>query len=710
MAVHKKDIMLRYFFVLLITGIVGIAIVVKVCFIMFAERQYWQDVANRFVKEDVSIEPTRGNIISSDGKLMAGSLPEFYILMDFQAEGFLLNDTLLMNHINTICESLHKIFLDRSAAEFKQCILNGRKEKNRRCLIYPRQISYEKYKKVREIPFFGLHKFKNGFYEKSVNRRKKPFGSLAARTFGEVYGDKTNGAKNGIELAFDSLLRGKPGLTRRQKIKNRYLDVEKRPAVDGYDVVTSIDVSMQDICEKALLDKLKELDATEGVVVLMEVKTGNVKAIVNMTKNRNGQYRESRNGAISNMMEPGSIFKTASIMVALEDGKITLQDGVDTGNGIKMIHGSEMRDHNWQKGGYHYLTVPEILAMSSNIGVSTLIEKHYGNNPDKFVEGLYRMNLNEPLNLQIPGEGIPNIRRPKDGPWSKTALPWMSIGYETQIPPINLLTFYNAIANNGVMVKPKFVERVTRGGDVIKEYPPEVINPAICSSETLTKIRNILQMAVSQGIGKPAGSEQFNISGKTGTAQISKGSIGYKSDNTVDYLVSFCGYFPSEAPQYSGIVVIQKLGAPASGGLMAGSVFGKIAERIYAKNLVLNIKSAIDTGSIIIPKVTRGEMTEAKTVLDGLKIKSKTKFSAGTKEEIWGRATDGSEEVTLEEQASFLRDFMPDIIGMGAKDIVYLLESKGLKVSLIGVGKACKQSIPEGALIKRGQSVTVQLK
>ncbi|KAA6349566.1 hypothetical protein EZS27_002991 [termite gut metagenome] len=677
---------------------------------MFAERQYWQDVANRFVKENVPVYPLRGNIISSDGKLMAGSLPDYHIFMDFQAKGVILNDTVLMNNITNISKELHRIFPDRSVAEFKQCLLNGRKEKSRRCLIYPYQIPYAKYKEVRKIPFFNRHKFTNGFYGESVNQRKKPFGSLAARTLGDVYGNRTNGAKNGIELAFDSFLKGKPGLTRRQKIKNTYINVEEIPATNGYDVVTSINVSIQDICEKVLLDKLKEINATEGIVILMEVKTGEVKAIVNMTKDYNGQYKELRNGAISNMMEPGSTFKTASMMVALEDGKITLQDGVDTGNGVKMMHGHEMKDHNWQRGGYHYLTVPEILMMSSNIGVSTLIERHYGNNPDKFVEGLYRMSLNEPLHLQIPGEGIPNIRHPKNGSWSKTALPWMSIGYEIQIPPIHTLTFYNAIANNGIMVKPKFVTKVMRGGDVVKEFPVEVINPSICSPETLREIRKILQMAVSDGIGKPASSKQFNISGKTGTAQISKGLAGYKNGNTVDFWVSFCGYFPSESPQYSGIVVIRKPGAPASGGLMAGSVFGKIAERIHAKNLALDIRNAMDGNSITIPNVKRGEILEAKMVLNDLNIKSDAGFPIGKKKEVWGRPKSGLKEVVLEKEEIFLRDFMSNVMGMGAKDIVYLLEGKGLKVSLTGVGRAYKQSIPEGTLIKKGQLVTIQLK
>ena len=277
--------------------------------------------------------------------------------MDCKAGGE-KKDTMLRNRMNEISEGLHRIFPDKSAAHFKRHLLAGRKEGSRSYLIYPQRISYIQFKEVKKLPVFNLHKYNSGFYAEEYNQRKKPFNSLAARTLGELYGDTSKGARNGIELAFDSVLRGKPGLTRRQKIKNRYLNIEEVPPVDGCDVISTIDMAMQDICEKALLDKLKELDATEGVVVLMEVATGDVKAIVNMTKDRDGKYRELRNGAISNMMEPGSTFKTAAIMVALEDGYITTKDGVNTGNGQMEMHGRTMRDQNWRRGGYHYLTVP----------------------------------------------------------------------------------------------------------------------------------------------------------------------------------------------------------------------------------------------------------------------------------------------------------------------------------------------------------------
>lgn len=698
--------MTRYFFVILLMGLIGVAIVVKAGITMFAERQYWQDVADRFIKENVTVKPNRGNIISSDGKLMASSLPEYRIYMDFKAGG-ITKDTMLVNHMTEICEGLHRIFPDMSAKQFKDHLQKGRKSGSRNYLIYPKRISYIQYKEAKQLPVFKLNKYKGGFIELAYNQRKKPFGSLATRTLGDLYADTAQGAKNGIELAFDTILKGRDGVTHRQKVMNKYLNIVDIPPVDGCDIITTIDVGMQDICEKALVDKLKEINATVGVAVLMEVATGEVKAIVNMTKGADEEYHEIRNNAISDMMEPGSTFKTASIMVALEDGKITPDDGVDTGNGIMKMHGRDMKDHNWYRGGYQYLTVPQILMVSSNIGVSYLIDKHYSSNPQKFVDGLKRMSIDQPLNLQISGEGKPNIRGPKQRYFSKTTLPWMSIGYETQVPPLNILTFYNAIANNGVMVRPKFVRSAMKDGEVVQEYPTDVINPKICSDRTLTQIREILRKVVADGLAKPAGSKQFSVAGKTGTAQISQGAAGYKSGR-VNYLVSFCGYFPAEAPQYSCIISIQKPGLPASGGLMAGSVFGKIAERVYAKNLRLHISNAIDTNSVVIPDVKAGEMNQTKRVLEELKIQSQSQFAFKEGKEAWGSTYAAPKAVVLESR-DMMRNFVPSVIGMGAKDAVYLLESKGLKVKLTGVGKVKSQSIANGTIIKKGQTIAIQL-
>lgn len=718
MAVNKKNILNRYFFVVLIMTLLAVAVVVKAAIIMFAERQYWQDVADRFVKENVTVKPNRGNILSSDGKLMASSLPEYKIYMDFMSgerddkkrkKDQHRKDSIWSHNLDSICIGLNKIFPEYSVSTFKNHLKKGRKARSRNYNVLPdrtRRISYIEYKEAKRLPVFKMNKYKGGFHEQIYNQRKQPFGSLAAQTLGRLYADTAKGARNGIELAFDTLLKGRDGITHRQKVMNKWLNIVDRPPVDGCDIIATIDIGMQDIAEKALLDKLKELNAHAGVVVLMEVATGEVKAIVNMSKAGDGNYYERYSNAISDMLEPGSTFKTASIMVALEDGKITPHTQVDTGKGIMRMHGSNMKDHNWHHGGYGVIDVTRILEVSSNIGVSYLIDKYYKDDPQKFVDGLKRMSLDQPLNLQIGGEGKPNIKGPKERYFAKTTLPWMSIGYETQIPPMNILTFYNAIANNGCMVRPKFVKAAVKDGELIQDYPTEVINPKICSDKTLTEIRDILHKVVSQGLAKPAGSKQFSVSGKTGTAQISQGAAGYRTGK-MNYLVSFCGYFPSEAPKYSMIVSIQKPGLPASGGLMAGSVFSKIAERIYAKNLRLGLTQAIDSTTNVIPDVKAGNMNEASLVLDELKIPMQPQYNQSNKE-IWGHAQQAPQAVILQQQ-DIAQNLVPSVVGMGVRDAVYLLETRGLKVKITGVGRVKRQSIAGGSYLTKGSTITLTL-
>jgi cell division protein FtsI (penicillin-binding protein 3) len=704
--------MTRFFLIVVLFATVGVCIVIKGAIIMFKERGYWNEVADRFVKENVLVDPNRGNILSADGKLLASSLPEYTLYMDFmvsdpdekrKAKEQAKKDSLFNLNLNDLCEGLHRIFPDRSAAAFKQHLQNGRTRKSRYYRIYPRRVSYIQYKEVQKLPFFNLGKNRSGLQGVASNNRKRPFGSLAQRTIGDVYADTALGAKNGIELAFDTLLKGKKGVTHRQKVMNKYLNITDIEPVDGADIISTIDVDMQDICEKALVDKLYELNAMVGVAVLMEVKTGEVKAIVNMSKGNDGKYYEMRNNAISDMMEPGSTFKTASIMVALEDGKVEPDTEVDTGNGVKMMHGRPMKDHNWNRGGYGVIDVTKILEVSSNVGVSAIIDKYYYDNPQKFVDGLKRLGITEPLHLQIAGEGKPNIKGPKERYFAKTTLPWMSIGYETQVPPLNILTFYNAIANDGVMVRPKFVKAAVKDGQIVREYPTEIIREKIASESTLEKIRVILEKVVSEGLAKPAGSKQFAVAGKTGTAQISQGAAGYTAGGR-KYLVSFCGYFPADAPKYSLIVSIQKPGLPASGGQMAGSVFSKIAERVFAKNLSYEMKNAVDSTSVFIPDVKSGDLAETSYVLNKLNVRTEGK----TSKESWGHASEDSVGVKLEQQ-TLSAGIMPNVVGMGAKDAVYLLEKAGLRVNIAGIGKVTRQSIPSGNKFSKGQTVALQL-
>ena len=712
----RNSIIPRYKLVAFIIMGIGLLILGKALYIATVKRDYWMQVASRLKKDSVDVKPIRGNILSCDGRLMASSLPEYKLYMDFVAGGE-KKDSLWTKKVDSICIGLHEIFPEKSAAEFKQHLEQGRKKKSQNWAIWPKRVSYNVYAQVKKLPVFNLSPNKGGFHVQSFNARQRPFGSLAQRTVGDMFGAKDT-ARCGLELSFDSILRGRMGLISRQKVMNKYLSIVMREPVDGADIVTTIDVNMQDLAERALIRELKkeEVNGDVGVAIVMEVKTGDVKAIVNMSKGADGEYHESKNSAVSDLLEPGSVFKTASIMVALDDGVVDTTYTVDTGNGIWEMYGAKMRDHNWHKGGYQVLTLPQTLERSSNIGISRIIDKYYSKNPEKFVQGIDRLGLRTDLQLPLVGAAAPRIRMPKKNErgqyvnWSKTALPWMSIGYETQIPPISTLTFYNAIANNGVMVRPRFVKSVMKDGEVIREFPTEVIKPSICKEKTLREIQTILEHVVSQGLGKKAGSKLFKVAGKTGTAQISKGTGGYKSGR-MNYLLSFAGYFPADNPRYSCIVCIQKSGLPASGGGMSGVVFHEIAEGIMAQDVKLDITDARDSISILIPDVKNGNLLAADYVLSHLGISSNKWWngSYANGNPIWGSVGHNGKNVQLAKLPVYNERHVPNVMGMGARDAVYLLESRGVKVRIEGRGKVVSQSLPAGHEIKKGEVCSLKM-
>ena len=540
----RKKIIKRYKVVAYAMLAVGLVVLFKVAYIATAKRSYWMKVAATLKRDSVDVKPIRGNILSCDGRLMASSLPEYRMYMDFKAGGDEneTRDSLWEAKVDSICMGLHEIFPEKSAAEFKKHLEEGRSRGSRHWPVWRRRVSYSTFSDVKKLPVFNLSANKGGFHFEKFNARQRPFGSLAKRTIGDLYGAKDT-AQFGLELSYDSILRGKVGKINRQKVRNKFLDITVQDPVNGADIVTTIDVNIQDLAERSLVDELKLINGNVGVAVVMEVKTGDIKAIVNMAKCADGEYYEIKNSAVSDLLEPGSVFKTASLMVALDDGVVDTTYTVDTGSGIWDMYGAKMRDHNWHRGGYQVLTLPQTLEYSSNIGVSRIIDKYYGKNPEKFVQGLDRIGIREDLKLPIVGYAPPRIRMPKKNKrgqyvnWSKTALPWMSIGYETQVPPISTLTFYNAIANGGTMMRPRFVKAVMKDGQVIREFPPQVIKQRICKEKTLREITTILEHVVSQGLGKKAGSTSFKVAGKTGTAQISKGAAGYKS-GTMNYLLS----------------------------------------------------------------------------------------------------------------------------------------------------------------------------
>lgn len=708
---NSNKIMPRYSAIALVMTIIAFAVVVKAGYIMTVKRSYWEQVADRVKKDSVSVTPKRGNILSCDGELMASSLPEFMVFMDFKQLCDAKNDSLWESKLDSICMGLNRIFPERSTKEFKSNLQEGFAKKSRHYPIWRRRIDYNTFTEIQALPIFKLGKFASGFHYEEFNARQRPYGSLAQRTLGDMFGAKDT-ARCGLELAYDSILRGSNGITHRRKVLNKFLDIMDTPPIDGADIVTTIDVSMQDLAERCVINELKEINGNVGVAIVMEVATGDVKAIVNMEKCVDGNYREIKNHAVSDLLEPGSVFKTASILVALDDGVVDTTCMVETGGGVWPMYGRQMKDHNWRRGGYGTISLPRTLEVSSNIGVSRIIDDHYHNCPEKFVQGIYRTGLAADLKLPLVGSSPAKIRMPKKNSrgqwlnWSKTALAWMSIGYETQIPPISTLTFYNAIANNGKMMRPRFVKQVIKDGQVIMDFPPEVVkgHEQIAKPQTIKTMQTILEHVVSQGLGKKAGSPSFKVAGKTGTAQMSKGVAGYKS-GTMNYLLSFAGFFPADAPRYSCIVCIQKSGLPASGGGMSGVVFHNIAEGIMAQDLKLDVKDARDSTSILVPQVKDGNILAADYVLSTLGIKTNRNWKENTNytSPIWGKALINSNCIDLTSHKPQDKRIMPDVIGMGARDAVYLIESRGVRCKLQGRGYIVKQSIPAGNYIKKGE-------
>lgn len=729
---NEKTSLRRYRFIAWGMVLLAVCIVCKAGYIMTAQRDYWTQVADRLISDSVPVKPTRGNILGADGQLLASSLPEYMLYIDFQAMHESKADTLWDEKEDSICRGLNQIFPQKSVEEFRSHLRQGKKINSRYWRILGvKRVSYSAFCEVRSLPIFRLPKYKSGFSYEEYNARTRPNGSLASRTIGEMYG-VLDSAKCGLELTFDSVLRGENGLINRRKVLNKYLDIMIKEPVDGADIVTTLDVDIQDLAEHAMLEELKKDDGELGVVIVMETKTGDIKALVNLTRlvdgegtilrDRNGEpiYREVKNNAVSDLVEPGSVFKTASLLAALEDGVIdtTRQYNVDTGNGVWKMYGRDMKDHNWHRGGYGVLTVAQTLHMSSNIGVSRLVDRGiYHDHPEKFVERIHKLGLG--IDFDLPFVGAQKhaiVRTPKRNSrgqylnWSKTSLPWMSIGYETQIPPIFTVAFYNAIANNGRFMQPRFVKEIVKDGKQIDSFEPVCLIPKICSDVNLHKIQAILEGVVSQGLGKKAGSKSFKVAGKTGTAQIADQRGSYKSGR-VRYWLSFCGYFPYEDPKYTCIVCLKKTGLPASGGGMCGAVFHNISEGIMSKLMMHQVETEKATPSMLVPDVKAGNMLAADYVLRALdtKVSGGWNGSYATGNPVWGTVVKNNSTLKIEKQNAISKTLVPDVKGMSARDAVFMLENCGMKVTIIGRGKVHKQSVAPNVKLKRGMHITLEL-
>ncbi len=718
----SNRILFCYFFIVLLLGLVAIGVLTRACKTTFVEKEIWLKLAETMERPNRLVYPSRGNIYSSNEKLMATSVPCYYLYIDFNADCFSnptkkwnSRDTFLYsksNGVDSLAVYLSRKLKNRTPAGYKSYLLNGMKKKGRQFPVFEGKVSYSDLKEIKKYPFFRLGRYKSGFYTREMVERQKPFGTLASRTIGDTFRDidpKTGltKGKNGLELQYDTLLHGVAGLNSVRRVGGGWTNVVEVEPEEGLDIHTTIDINIQDITEKSLVDMLKKIDAASGTAVVMEVETGEVKAITNMGRIREGVYGERVNHAVADETEPGSTFKVASIMVALEDGICQPGDTVNTGNGIYMYKGARMTDHNNNKGGYGRISVEQAIWYSSNIGVAKVILKGYEKDPGKYVDGLYRLGLSEDLRLGIPGAGRAKIRRPDDTLryWSKTTLPWMSFGYETQIPPIYTLAFYNAIANNGKMIRPIFVKEILRNGKTVQSFSTEVIRESICSQRTLNIVRDMLLGVVEKGTGKAVHSEYVRIAGKTGTAQIASGGVYKKAGHQV----AFCGYFPADDPKYSCIVVIRqpRNGYP-SGGTMSGGVVKAIAEKVYASHIAFAVRGLKrDSTAVMLPMAKAGDRDALEYVLDRLDIDVDTD-STDTRWIVAKRVDEG--EVVKLKDIVIREGLVPNVVGMGAKDAVYLLESVGLRVALNGLGRVSSQSISPGARVSKGQTVSLTLK
>ncbi len=717
-----KGIRVRYsVVVILFFGIMLLGIVSSVFHIQFVEGEAWTKWKEKQVRDSVEVAASRGNIYADNGVLMAATIPTYALYMDLQAYKTaenMHNKTKLMEarveykdslnkYIKPLSEALSRQMGDKTAKEYEAHIWKGFERGSREYLLSKKKVSYFELKTIRQFPFFEKGRNRSGLYEKKYIERQKVFGSLASRTIGDIYPDVKKGGRSGLELKYDSLLCGTPGLSSRQKVAGRYINVITMEPQNGWDLHTTINLSIQDIVESSLRNMLEEVDAESGCAVLMETATGRIRAISNLGRLAEGVYAETQNYAVGDHSEPGSTFKTIAMMAVLEDGLVKPDDPVDVGNGLCNMYGRNMKDHNYGKGGYGLIDAKKSIWYSSNIGVSKLIDEAYEGRKGaaRFVDRIYSFGFAEDLQLEIPGAAKPTIPHPKTSGryWSATDLPWMSHGYVTMIPPIYTLAYYNAIANDGCYLRPYFVDKIAREDEVYKVFKPQVVKDRICSEATLREIRLMLDSVVLRGTATAVKSDVVSISGKTGTAVLEYGG------GTRGHQVSFCGYFPSQQPKYTCIAVVRRPNpakAYPSGGKIAGGIVRQIAEQVYAHELELEVAALPKDTSDVLPELKAGLKAPTEYLLKALHLPYEIEAPE-----------DGDVVFAVEENARWNFDMLdvesgktPSVTGMGLRDALYVLEKAGFQVEVQGCGKVYRQSIVAGQAYKRGQHIKIQLR
>ena len=668
MAVEDKHISYRIYLVAFSIFLMTIAITFKLTKIQWSEGDYYRKLAKERTVRNFVIPANKGNVYSADGSLLATSIPNYNIRFDAVTP----KGVSFEKNVKPLADSLAKM-LGKPSSFYHTQLRMARANKNRYLLI-ARDLSYTEYIKIKSFPLFNLGANKGGMITEQETVRKHPIGQIAERTIGYDRVDE-NGVRigKGIEWSFRKYLKGKDGKVLKQKIaKGQWKpirDVNEVDPQDGYDVISTIDVYIQDIAHHALLKALKEFKAEHGCVVVMETKTGKIKAISNLgkLKETDSTYFETTNYAIAESHEPGSTFKLVDMIALLDDHKIDTSKVYDSKGGIIDYKGNKVRDSH--EGGYGKISLARGFEVSSNTIMVQAVYENYRNNPQQFVDRIDRMGLNKPLGLPFQGEGKPYIPQPSDKHWSAISLPWMAFGYGVSVTPLQTLTLYNAIANNGEMVKPQFVSEIKEWNKIIKTYNKEVINPKICSDETIKKLKAVMQNVVKKGTGSKLYSKDFSMAGKTGTAQAGYGTNGGADKH---YISSFVGYFPAENPKYSCIVVVHKPNTSGNnyyGADVAGPVFKRIAQKIFTDSPSTNEITNLNK------KIKKQEVA-----YDNYKIKCNSEIK-----------------------------YIPNLKGMSGMDAVALLENLKLKVKVIGIGKVKKQSIPAGEALDKNKTIILEL-
>jgi cell division protein FtsI (penicillin-binding protein 3) len=700
----KRSIVLRVRIAFILVALFAGAIFYRIVHLQFVEGDKWQAKSETMNFQFRQVSATRGNIYAADGSLLATSLPFYRVVLD----PLVAKKDIFSSGIDSLSYLLSSYYKDKSADSYKRLIKDARSSGKRYLILNRSQIGYQDMQKMSKWPIFRKGRMAGGVIFEKVEKRYRPFNNLASRTVGFVNEDKYG---VGIEYSFNEYLEGKNGKALFQRIAGGswkpVFDAEDVKPDDGFDILTTLDVNIQDVAESALLKQLIAKDAAFGSVIVMEVETGHIKALANLQKNNGGYgYGESYNYAIGDqgLTEPGSTFKLLSIMALLEEGKINLRDTVDTGNGTYRFYDRNMNDA--KAGGYGKITIQEAFEKSSNVGISKLVEQHFGHNPSKFISYIEKAGLDKPMDFQLRGEGIPYFKTPGEKNWYGTTLPWMSIGYEVKLTPLHTLTLYNAVANNGKMVKPMIVQAVARGNQIEKRYHTEIVKKNIASSKTIKQLHELLEGVVQNGTAKNVYNKEYKIAGKTGTAQkLIEGRYSQR------YYTSFAGYFPADNPKYSAIVVIDNpKGFAAYGGDISAPVFKEIADKIYSQDLGLNTKIneknfLASNSSDGFPYIQAGKVDELQMICNRFGISNHLN---GETSDNWVKSSTMNKAIIWKANKTD-SPLVPDVSGMSLRDALYVLENKGLRVVYQGKGRVKGQSISPGTPISNSHVINLVL-